>query len=151
MQAQLLRCNSTHLDFRQLVSLLDQHLAVRNGKAHSFYTKFNKLENLHHCVVAYLDQTPVGCGAIRRFSEDTMELKRMFVASNYRGQGIATQVLGELEAWTAEQGYTRCILETGSMLPEAVRFYRKSGYQRIPNFGQYAEMETSVCMEKILL
>jgi GNAT superfamily N-acetyltransferase len=74
----------------------------------------------------------------------------MFVLPEYRGKGIAGAVLAELETWAADLGYARCILETGQMQPEAIRLYLKSGYAIIPNYGQYAGVENSVCMEKIL-
>ena len=74
----------------------------------------------------------------------------MFVLPEYRGRGIASAVLSELEAWARELGYTRCILETGKKQPEAIRLYQKSGYTIIPNYGPYEQVENSVCMEKAL-
>ena len=41
-------------------------------------------------------------------------------------------------------------LETGLKQPEAIRLYEKNQYNRIKNYGQYAEVESSVCFEKIL-
>jgi GNAT superfamily N-acetyltransferase len=79
-----------------------------------------------------------------------MEVKRMYTADNHRGKGLATQVLTELENWALELGYSRCILETGKRLPDAVRLYENRGYQLIPNYGQYVEMENSICFEKKL-
>ena len=37
-------------------------------------------------------------------------------------------ILTELETWAKELGNTRCVLETGTMLPEAIRFYEKLGF-----------------------
>jgi putative acetyltransferase len=39
-------------------------------------------------------------------------------------------------------------LETGKRQPEAIALYKKSGYKLIPNYGQYAAMDNSVCFEK---
>jgi len=47
-----------------------------------------------------------------------------------------------------ELGYEKCILETGKKQPEAIALYKKNGYKLIPNYGQYAEVENSVCFEK---
>jgi hypothetical protein len=55
-----------------------------------------------------------------------------------------------LEKWTAELSYGKCILETGIKQPEAIGLYKKSGYTVIPNYGQYAGIENSVCFEKQL-
>jgi len=41
-------------------------------------------------------------------------------------------------------------LETGKKQPEAIALYKKNGYKLIPNYGQYAEIENSVCFEKVV-
>jgi GNAT superfamily N-acetyltransferase len=147
---QIIRTNSDHPDFRALVALLDQDLAVRDGEDHAFYQQFNKVDKIKQVVVALLENQAIGCGAIRAYAPDVMEVKRMFVLPEYRGKGIAGAVLSELETWATELGYARCILETGQMQPEAIRLYQKSGYAIIPNYGQYEGVENSVCMEKEL-
>jgi putative acetyltransferase len=144
------RTNADDPDFRTLVTLLDQDLAIRDGDDHAFFATFNTLDKIKYAVVAYDGQTPVGCGAIRAYTDDTMEVKRMFVQPEYRGQGIGAQVLAALETWSVELGYSRCRLETGTRQPEAIQLYHKSGYDIIPNYGQYALVETSVCFEKSL-
>jgi putative acetyltransferase len=146
----LKRTNSDDADFRQLVRLLDADLAVRDGEDHAFYAQFNKVDSIRHAVVIYENDQPVGCGAFKPFDENSVEIKRMYVLPTNRGFGIATAILMELEAWAAELGYTRCVLETGKKQPEAIALYSKSGYTVIPNFGQYAGVENSVCFEKLL-
>jgi GNAT superfamily N-acetyltransferase len=74
----------------------------------------------------------------------------MFVSTNHRGKGIAKKVLSELELWTKELGCKRCILETGINQPEALALYHKSGFNRVSNYGQYTNVESSFCFEKIL-
>ena len=64
--------------------------------------------------------------------------------------GIASIVLTELEKWAREMGIKKCILETGKKQPEAISLYQKNGYAVIPNFGQYEDVENSVCFEKLL-
>jgi hypothetical protein len=60
---QLQRIHSDHPDFRTLVALLDQDLAIRDGDEHAFYAQFNKVDLIRHCVLGYLDHEPVACGA----------------------------------------------------------------------------------------
>ena len=79
-----------------------------------------------------------------------MEIKRMYVPENKRGNGIASAILKELEQWALALSYKKCLLETGKKQPEAIELYKKNGYKIIPNFGQYANIENSVCFEKIL-
>ncbi len=144
------RTNSDNKDFQKLVEALDADLKIRDGKDNVFYSQFNKITAIKHVIVAYDDDLPVGCGAIKQFSDDTMEVKRMYVLPKKRGQGIAASVLRELEIWAKELHYARCILETGHKQPEAIALYKKEGYQIIPNYGQYEGIANSVCFEKIL-
>jgi putative acetyltransferase len=146
----IIRTNSENSDFVQLVAQLDQLLADLDGRDHDFYNQYNKIDKIKHVVVVYSDELPVACGAIKEFDAGTMEVKRMFTDANSRGNGLATQVLTELENWALELGYTKCILETGKRLPDAVRLYQNRGYRLIPNYGQYIEMENSICFEKKL-
>lgn len=144
------RTDSSNPDFRKLVALLDADLAIRDGDEHAFYAQFNKVDQIRHCLVGRLDGEPIACGAIRAQDDQTMEVKRMFVQPQHRGKGYAGLVLAELEQWASELGYPRTVLETGKKQPEAIALYLKSGYQIIPNYGQYAGVENSVCMEKHL-
>lgn len=145
---QLVRTDSENKDFIQLVGDLDADLAVRDGSDHSFYDQFNKIDKIRHAIVAYRNGEPVGCGAIKEYRPGTMEIKRMYVKPELRGKGIAAEILKVLEDWSVELLYTICILETGKRQPEAIRLYEKNGYTRIPNYGQYAGVENSVCFEK---
>jgi GNAT superfamily N-acetyltransferase len=147
----LIRTNSNHSDFRRLVALLDQELSEADGDEHPFYAQFNKIDNINHVVVAYLNDVPVGCGAIKRFSDDTAEVKRMYVLPEYRKQGIARKMLKQLESWALELNYDYTVLETGKRLGSAVALYQKENYRIIPNYGQYVGVENSVCMKKSLV
>lgn len=142
------RANSNDPDFQSLVRELDLELKMRDRDDHSFYAQFNKIDALKHAIVAYEQGIPVGCGALKEFSKEAMEVKRMFVPLNKRGQGIASIILKELETWSNELGYKKCTLETGKMQPEAIELYKKSGYKIIPNYGQYENVENSICFEK---
>jgi len=144
------RTNSKSGDFVQLVTMLDNLLAVMDGREHDFYNQFNKIDNIQHVVVAYHGDLPVACGAIKEFNPETMEVKRMFTLEDFRGKGFASLVLTELENWAAELGYSKCIIETGKRLPDAVRLYQKKAYELIPNYGQYIGIENSICFEKKL-
>lgn len=146
----IIRTDSSNTDFQELASLLDQDLAIRDGEEHSFFAQFNKIDLIKNVVVAYANNTAVGCGAFKSYDNKTVEIKRMFVREENRGKGIAVKILYELEKWAVEENFKFAILETGKKQPEAIRLYQKSGYELIPNFGQYAEIENSVCMKKKL-
>lgn len=144
------RIDSSNVDFQRLVKLLDADLAIRDGDDHEFYHQFNAIDALRNCVIINVDTTAVACGAFKTFSEDTVEIKRMYTDPLSRGLGLASRILNELEKWARESGYKKCVLETGIKQPEAIALYEKRGYLKISNYGQYAGVETSVCFEKIL-
>jgi GNAT superfamily N-acetyltransferase len=144
------RTDSANLDFQQLVVALDQYLAVKNGDANDFFAQYNKIDLIRHVLVAYEANQAVGCGAMKIYEDGVMEIKRMFVPPAQRGKGIATQILAELQAWAKEMGYKKCILETSDSMPEAIGLYKKNGFRIIPNYGQYANVKSSVCFEKEL-
>jgi GNAT superfamily N-acetyltransferase len=147
---ELKRTTADDEDFLALVKMLDAELRIRDGDEHGFYAQFNKPVGLSGVVVAYLENVPVGCGAFKKYSDETAEIKRMFVTQNARGNRIGGSILSELESWAAEMNFSECILETGYKQPEAISLYKRSGYEVIPNYGQYAGVENSVCMKRAL-
>ena len=144
----MVRTDFQNADFQALVKKLDAELSLRDGPDHDFYHQFNGIEGLNQVVMAYDGAISVACGAIKPFGADRMEIKRMFVLPQYRGQGAAQQVIRALEVWAWESGMTRCVLETGKRQPEAIAFYTKSGYIQIENYGPYRGIENSLCFEK---
>ncbi|MFQ6599500.1 GNAT family N-acetyltransferase [Flavobacterium sp. C3NV] len=144
------RTNSDDIDFINLVALLDQDLAIRDGEDHAFYNQFNKTDAIKHVIVFYENDIAVGCGAFRKKKEDTVEIKRMYVHPEHRKKGIASAVLAALEIWAKEVGYAYTILETGKNQPEAINLYQKLNYTIIPNYPPYEKMDNSVCMKKTL-
>ena len=144
----LTRTDSDNKDFIGLVKLLDAELAELDGDEHVFYAQLNKTDNIKHVIIAYENDRPISCGAIREYSSTTTEVKRMYTLPESRSKGIATKVLNELEKWASELSYQKCILETGWRQPDAIRLYEKNGYKRISNYGKYAGIENSVCFEK---
>ena len=144
----IIRTDSENPDFIRLVKELDADLAKRDGNEHVFYAQFNKVDTIRHVVIAYDNKEPAGCGAIKEFNPETVEVKRMFTLPEMRGKGIASRILNELENWASELRYDKCILETGKRQPEAISLYQRNGYKLIPNYGQYAGVENSVCFEK---
>lgn len=144
------RTDSSHKDFQDLVKLLDADLAIRNGEDQTFFNQFNKLDSIKNCIVVYITEVPAACGAFKKFDEETVEIKRMYTHPDFRKKGLATAIVKELEKWAKELNYKKAVLETSLEQNEALSVYEKSGYERIPNYGQYIGIEKSVCYEKFL-
>lgn len=154
---QLIKTDASNKDFQKLVSELDHGLKAVDGDLHDFYHQYNGISTIKYAIVAYqnslsrlLGEEAVACGAIKKYDDNTMEIKRMYVLPSARKQGIAIMILSALENWAKDLGYNRCILETGKMQVEALNLYTKCGYQIIPNYGQYEGVENSVCFEKMV-
>lgn len=155
----LTRTDSNHQDFVKLVRVLDAELDIYNGDNNDFYSHFNTIDTLKNTIVLHQAHLPIACGAFKPISLtgtnfpseiNTVEIKRMYVLPEFRSKGAASQILHDLESWAKELGYKSCILETGKFLKPAVALYTKRGYAIIPNYGQYAGVERSVCFEKKL-
>lgn len=142
------RTDSNNKDFRELVSLLDKDLLIRDGDEHAFYAQFNKTDSIKNVIVCYENEKAVGIGSFKSHQPQVAEIKRMFVRPENRGNGIAFEILQRLEEWAAEEGYSECVLETGKKQPEAIHLYHKAGYKDIRNYGVYENVHNSVCMSK---
>lgn len=146
----IVRTTSENPDFIRLTKLLDEFLADYNGEADPFYSEFKKIQLLEYCIVGYEKDEPVCCGAIKKYDGKTAEIKRMFTLPEWRGRKLGNETLSELENWAKELEFEVCFLETGVGLKSAIKLYESSGYEKIPNYGDYAGVETSVCFRKKL-
>jgi putative acetyltransferase len=136
-------------DARSLIQRLDEDLLQRYpGIAiHGLHPQNIADPNLTFLVASVAGQA-VGCGALRDLEPGVAEVKRMFVLPEFRGRGIARQILLALESAARERGYATLRLETGTRQPEAIGLYRSAGYSQIPCFGEYADDLFSICFEK---
>jgi GNAT superfamily N-acetyltransferase len=107
--------------------------------------------------VGYAEDEPVATGAWRRSgvaalgTGETAEIKRMYVAPQARGRGLARLMLARLEADAGECGAEAVVLETGLRQPEAMALYESSGYAPVAPFGHYRDAPLSRCYAKRLV
>ncbi len=145
---EIIRTNSKDRDFEKLISLLDNELNDQYGDKQDYYDKFNKIEDCKTVVIAKSDNCPIACGCFKDIDNNAIEIKRMFVDKDFRGQGISKKILQELETWANELGHDYSLLETGYKQTVAISLYERFGYQKTDNYGQYIGIETSICMKK---
>jgi GNAT superfamily N-acetyltransferase len=136
----------------QLLYALDEEIRGRYDKpVEDFVLRLNpdEVASGHGAfVVAWVDDMAVGCGTVRLIDAETAELKRMYVVTDYRRQGLAGAILRFLEDRARALGANRVVLETVINPPAAVALYRAAGYEEIPKFGPYADSNISFCMGK---
>lgn len=81
--------------------------------------------------VAWDGDAAVGCLAFHELAPDTAELKRMYVASEARGRGVARRLTEHAIAVAAARGYARLRLGTLTTMRAAQRLYASLGFRRI--------------------
>ena len=144
------RTNSENADFKTLVASLDRDLWDRYNDLQAQYVEHNVLSFIETVVVAYQDALPVGIACFKKIDNDKVEIKRMYVSPEGRGNGIAYAILKELETWAKESGFNTSVLETGTLQPEAINLYKKAGYSITENYEPYVNMSESICFKKNL-
>lgn len=145
---EIIRTTSDNPDFQNLTSELDDELCRIYNTNKEDYEEYNRITGLPTAVLAYENGVAIACGCFKLFDAQRIELKRMFVVPKFRGKGIASVMVAELEKWGKELGYGTIILETGKGQPEAIALYRKLGYTDILHFGEFPEESRSVCLGK---
>ncbi len=139
---------------RALIAALDDYLNALYPPENNYLLDVNALLAPEvSFVLARRADAVLGCGAIRR--EGTpgvgyVELKRMYVKPEARGQRIAEAVVAFLENLALADGYRVARLETGSEQQAALRLYERLGYAPITAFGAYRPDPLNVFMEKPL-
>lgn len=148
-KVKIIRTTSQNQEFKKLVLLLNLDLAARDGETHPL-AQFNDISSLKYVVLALNKDKAIGCGAISEYSSNDMEIKRMFVSPKARGQKVGQYILSELESWSKELGYSRCLLFMGSNQPEASKLYKRNNYNSIKKYGKLKEIPDSICLSKDL-
>lgn len=147
-QISLQQVDSDNKDFVRLCNELDSFLDIAIGgeSKREKYKKFNYLDTMDYVIIAYHNEEAVGCAALRKYSDTDIEVKRVFVRENYRGQNVGGLLLEQLILHAKKSGYQHIILETGSFLQASVRLYSRYGFEQIKNYGAYKNMKESLCM-----
>lgn len=150
MNLNILNIDSTNIDFKKLIELLDDDLNERYGELQKQYNNHNKVDYINDVIIIYKDEVPVACGAFKEHNTDSIELKRIFVKKENRRQGLSKLIIYELEKLGRNKGYKYAFLETGIKQYEAINLYKNTGYEIIENYEPYIGNANSVCMKKDL-
>jgi GNAT superfamily N-acetyltransferase len=141
-------------DAQKLIAALNDELSrmyPEPGATHFRIDADEVAEGRGTFVIARKGHEPIGCGALRRIDDGVGEIKRMYVIPEERGRGVSRIVLEALEAAARTLGISRLLLETGNRSSEAIALYERSGFERIPAYGEYVlSPGTSICMAKNL-
>jgi GNAT superfamily N-acetyltransferase len=83
-------------------------------------------------LLATRDHEPLGCVAL---SVPDREVKRLWIAPQARGQGLARRLMQAIEDQARQMGLTDLRLDTNATLTEAVALYTRTGWTSIPRYN----------------
>jgi GNAT superfamily N-acetyltransferase len=92
-----------------------------------------------HVLVAVADGEIVGtvsgvCDGV------VAHLRGMAVLPEWRGKGVASQLLSSIESWARSRKCSRITLDTTVPLRAAISFYERNGYRRSGKVGEFFGM-----------
>jgi carbonic anhydrase len=85
-------------------------------------------------LLAWLDDLPAGCVAVRRSEPGIAELKRLYLRSARRGAGVGRALVTTAMRWAATAGYRQIRLDTVPGMEVAQQLYRSLGFHEIPAY-----------------
>ncbi|MDE7361600.1 MAG: GNAT family N-acetyltransferase [Oscillospiraceae bacterium] len=128
----------------ELFSEHDDYMIDFLGDDKDCYTRYSAAENIEKVWVVLEDNAPIGCVAYRTKTDDTGEVKRLFIRSGYRGKGISKALLSEVKSYAKDLGCTKLFLDTRITLEPAVSLYRSFGFEITFRQGLYIQMEMNI-------
>lgn len=133
------------LDRDDVRALLAQHFAEMQAGSPPEACHVLPIDGLKDPAIRFFsireDAVLLGCGALKRLSDDHGEVKSMRTADAALGRGVGKAMLDHLLEIARQEGVTRISLETGSteQFAAANRLYEKNGFERTGAFGDYAD------------
>jgi ribosomal protein S18 acetylase RimI-like enzyme len=82
-------------------------------------------------LLAYSEGKLAGCVAFHKFENDICEMKRLFLRSEFRGQGIGRQLTVRVIDDAKKIGYKKMRLDTLPAMKEAIQLYKDLGFNEI--------------------
>lgn len=115
-------------------ALFEQYIAATiEGELSRLLDIFSQARRNAFWVVATANDSRqiVATFGIECHSDDTTELRRIYIDAGWRGCGLAQRMLRTAEDMARERGFSRMIVSTADIQRAAFRFYTKSGFKRL--------------------
>lgn len=85
--------------------------------------------------LVYCDGALAGCIGLKKLDEESCELKRLYVRSEYRGRGIGRTLVQRIISDAGEIGYQRIMLDTFAFLENAIKLYHSLGFYEVESYN----------------
>jgi GNAT superfamily N-acetyltransferase len=82
-------------------------------------------------LIAFYNDDPVGCVALRKIDDDFCEMKRLYVKTKYRGIKIGKALVLEIIKEACQIGYKIMRLDNHPWMKEAEFIYKSVGFKEI--------------------
>jgi N-acetylglutamate synthase-like GNAT family acetyltransferase len=140
--------DGTDKDFQRFYLETENYYSKIVGglKNRTAFVPYNISESITDVIIAMLDGEAVGCAGLKKYSDDDVEVKRVWVEPEYRGKHISTEMMNLIEEKAREMQFSRAILQTRPIMKDAVKLYEKRGYTLIDNYPPYDKLEGAICM-----
>lgn len=118
----------TNKDFAALCKMLEDFqfdmLPILREKEYSLTDDLEEIEGF----VMYLDKEPIASIGIKKVSQDTCEIVRVYVKDKYRGQGYAKILFEKIEGYAKSLGYKRAEMVAWLKAQSAIKLYKRLNY-----------------------
>ena len=123
---------------------------VGGRKNREAFIPYNTSESITDVLIAEASGVPVGCAGLKAYSDTEVEIKRVWVEPDYRGNHIADKMMDLIEDLAVRSGYRKAVLQTRPQMEAACSLYLKRGYKLIDNYPPYDKLEGAICFSKKL-
>ena len=146
------RTDGSNSDFAEFYRITEEFYSslVGGKKNRQGFVPFNASSEIPDVIIAYDGDKAVACAGLKKYSDNSTEIKRVWVQPEYRRRHIAAELMDIIEQTAREQGFERIILQTRPQMTQAVKMYENRGYTVIPNYPPYDRLEGAVCYAKQL-
>lgn len=140
-------------DFEMFYGITEEYYSqiVGGVQNRTSFVPYNIITDIKDVLIAYANNSPIGCASFKKYFEYDAEIKRVWVQPDFRGKHVASDMMAQIEERAKGKGFKRAILQTREIMADAVSLYEKLGYTRIKNYAPYDTMDDAVCFAKNLL
>ena len=85
-------------------------------------------------LIASSGHEAAGCVALRKWDDETGEIKRLYVRDRFRGLGIGRALAKDILECARQIGYARVRLDTVPSMATATQLYSSLGFEPIPAY-----------------
>ena len=112
---------------------------------HGFYNDIGSSFDTFYCLMD--EDQLVGTVGLKKISDDTVELKAMYLDQSYRGKGLGRLLMDKAVESAKRSGYKRMVLDSMSQYKDALRLYERTGFVNIERYNDNIHADVFMGMD----